>query len=368
MSETLPLPAGCVPACPGCRHRAWPYAESLGQKQAYLARALAPWAERLEPVSGMDEASRWGYRRKLKLAAAWAAEAGWRFGLEPRGEFLAITGCPAQTGQANAVLAVLARSLPPAASFPLRYVVMSGSLCVLVLKTAVEPARDWLDAGVEAELASAGLAGLLLNLHPAAGRILYAKRGWRRLWGEARVKDELGLMHGAGGFLQQIPALYRASLDAAEAFLAPRAGEAVLDLYCGLGASLHRWRSRGAHALGLDCEPEALACAAENAPGAELLRGLGAQRLPQLKAWAAAQPGGILAYVNPPRLGVEAEVLAWLAEEARPERLAYLSCSAGTLARDLLRLTAAGYGVEVLKPYDFFPNTPHVETLALLSL
>ena len=50
----------------------------------------------------------------------------------------------------------------------------------------------------------------------------------------------------------------------------------------------------------------------------------------------------------------------------RPDRMAYLSCSAGTLRRDLDALVQTGYAVERITPYDFFPQTHHVETLALL--
>ena len=75
-----------------------------------------------------------------------------------------------------------------------------------------------------------------------------------------------------------------------------------------------------------------------------------------------------MAYVNPPRSGLEAEVTQALAGELRPVRIAYLSCSAGTLARDLAMLESAGYGVTHILPYDFFPLTHHVEALALLDL
>jgi tRNA/tmRNA/rRNA uracil-C5-methylase (TrmA/RlmC/RlmD family) len=69
--------------------------------------------------------------------------------------------------------------------------------------------------------------------------------------------------------------------------------------------------------------------------------------------------------VNPPRSGLEAGVLDALAGELQPERLAYLSCSAGTLARDLRILCQAGYRVSAIHPCDFFPLTHHVEALAL---
>jgi 23S rRNA (uracil1939-C5)-methyltransferase len=71
-------------------------------------------------------------------------------------------------------------------------------------------------------------------------------------------------------------------------------------------------------------------------------------------------------YANPARTGIEPEILNWLPEGSRPQRIAYLSYSAGTLHRDLTALTAAGYRVERIIPYDFFPWSRHVETLVLL--
>jgi tRNA/tmRNA/rRNA uracil-C5-methylase (TrmA/RlmC/RlmD family) len=98
-----------------------------------------------------------------------------------------------------------------------------------------------------------------------------------------------------------------------------------------------------------------------------VLRGTCVARLPQVRTWWAQQARRRLAYVNPPRSGLEAAVSLALASELRPERIAYLSCSAGTLARDLELLEAGGYGVDAIVPYDFFPLTHHVEALALLS-
>ena len=89
-------------------------------------------------------------------------------------------------------------------------------------------------------------------------------------------------------------------------------------------------------------------------------------RLPQLRAWAA-QHAKPLVYLNPPRTGIEPKVLHWIVREARPSRIAYLSCSMASLARDLSGLCDAGYRVESIQPYDFFPRTDHVEALCLLS-
>lgn len=357
------MPPGCEPRCPGCAHRSLSAQASEARKTDWLRTRLAPWAERLAPLRAAAGAGRWGYRDKLALAAAWNGRA-WDFGLTCRDELIPIPHCPVHSPRARAVLGLLAPALPPGPLFPLACYVQSGAQATLVLKTAAEPSRDWLDCALGDGLRAAGLEGLWLNLFPAAGRNLFAKRGWRLLWGRSESVDEDGLRYGPAAFRQLLPALYRAALDEAGAFFDPAPGETVVDLYCGSGASLRRWIARGARVVGVELGGEAVDCARHNAPAAAVLRGRCAQRLPQLQAWAGA--GGLL-YANPPRTGLEPEVLDWIARSYRPRRLAYLSCSAGTLARDLALLERAGLRVARISPYDFFPQTYHVETLALLS-
>jgi SAM-dependent methyltransferases related to tRNA (uracil-5-)-methyltransferase len=190
----------------------------------------------------------------------------------------------------------------------------------------------------------------------------------RLLWGKPLSRNALGLLHGPQDFQQVIPWLYARSLDKAEAFLDPAPGSSVIDLYCEGGASLARWTARGTRAIGVELSGEALANACLNAPGATLLRGLCALRIPQLEEWIRTVPEpSRLLYANPPRTGLEPEITAWITESCRPERIAYLSCSAGTLARDLGKLGGRDYSVVSVTPYDFFPQTRHVETLALLE-
>jgi tRNA/tmRNA/rRNA uracil-C5-methylase (TrmA/RlmC/RlmD family) len=367
------LPAGCEPACHACPHRTLAAASSVAQKRSYLARALAPWAQLLEPVA--QPAARWGYRRKVSLNARWDEAHGWRFGLVRRVAreelFIPIPRCPVQAPEVNALLALLATALPPAPAFPLAFVVVSGAQATLIVKAhAVD--TGWLPA-LATRLArgdAPGTEGLWLHRHPSAGRRLFARSGWTLLWGEPRSRDARGLAHGPTAFAQAIPELHARALDRAQAFLAPGPADAVVDLCSGVGSTLQRWRAAGAAALGVELSGEAVECAERNAPGARLLRGTTAQRLPQLVAFQRERraTGGAapLVYANPPRSGLEPEVLGWLAELA-PPRLAYLSCSAGTLARDLAALEAAGQRVVALAPFDFFPQTQHVEVLALLE-
>jgi len=73
-----------------------------------------------------------------------------------------------------------------------------------------------------------------------------------------------------------------------------------------------------------------------------------------------------VALVDPPRTGLDAPVRDALAAVG-PHRLVYLSCDPGTLARDLVTLTAAGYALREVTAFDLFPQTPHIEALVVLE-
>jgi tRNA/tmRNA/rRNA uracil-C5-methylase (TrmA/RlmC/RlmD family) len=359
------LPPGCDPTCHGCRHRSLGAAASVAQKSAYLGRVLRPWTDRFAPTVAPDAGRRLGYRDRVTLTARWDEQAGWRFGLMRRDELIAIHDCPVHTPRVRALVHLLAERLPPAGDLPLAYLHVCGAQATLIVKA--RHADDALLADVASGLASIGLEGLWLHLHPAAGRRLFARSGWRLLWGAPRSLDAQGLLHGPTAFAQALPELHRAALTAAAAHLRPGLGVAVLDLYSGHGSSLRAWTAAGSGALGVELSGEAVELVAANAPRARVLRGTCVQRLPQVRGWWSAQAGERVAYANPPRSGLEPEIVTALARELRPARLAYLSCSAGTLARDLAAFEAAGYQLRTIRPYDFFPLTHHVEALALLE-
>ena len=340
-------------------------AASLAQKQDYLARTLRRWGDRLQAVTGPPAAERLGYRDRVTLTARWSGIAGWRFGLMRRDELIAIHDCPVHTGRIRALVHALAQHLPRGDALPLAYLHVAGAQATLVVK-AHRVDHEILAGAIEAARGT-GLEGLWLHLHPSAGRKLFARSGWQHLWGAPQSRDPHGLLHGPTAFMQAFPRLHRESLLAAREYLAPGAGTAVLDLYCGLGSTLREWTHAGSPSLGVELSGEAVKFAALNAPDATVLRGTCVQRLPQIRAWWSERAGTHVAYVNPPRSGLEGEVTASIAEELRPVRIAYLSCSAGTLARDLESFEAAGYSLDRILPYDFFPLTHHVEALALLE-
>ena len=159
--------------------------------------------------------------------------------------------------------------------------------------------------------------------------------------------------------------MYAVALDALEL----KAGESLLDVYCGAGTITLLAAARGAQATGIELVRPAVNDARANARrnnldhAARFLCGDAAEELPRLVRAGERFAAAIL---DPPRRGADKRVLEALLQAA-PERLAYISCDPATLARDLKHLTAAGYRLIFAQPVDMFAYTGHVETIALLQ-
>jgi len=139
------------------------------------------------------------------------------------------------------------------------------------------------------------------------------------------------------------------------------AGHAV-DAYCGDGLYACGLLERGWRVTGIEIDPAACAAARARASrgrgGAlEVLEGAVEVRLRQ------ALPAEVV-IVNPPRAGLDPDVVAALRERS-VARVVYVSCDPATLARDVAALDGA-YEVRSLRCFDLFPQTAHVETVLAL--
>jgi tRNA/tmRNA/rRNA uracil-C5-methylase (TrmA/RlmC/RlmD family) len=358
-----------VTKCPGCAHRYLTREQSLTQKEKWLKNKLTEWKSKFIPIHSVDENSRWGYRNKVCLSAQWEHD-NWQFGLIKNETVIPIHDCPVHTRQIGDAVSLFSSSLPPAAIFPLAYFVQTGSQITLVVKSKQMPDLEWLDDHLISALKQINIKGLWMHLHPCTGKKVFAKNEWHLLYGSERSIDENQFVYGPKAFQQLIPTLYNQALSSAETFLHPAAEDILIDLYCGIGTGLARWQKRCANIMGVELDGEAVACARENTVNVEILRGKCRDRIPQLIQWTDSKTiaGSRLLYMNPPRTGLEPEIRQWITADYIPHRMAYLSCSAGTLQKDLAYLTTNGYEVIRISPYDFFPQTIHVETMVFLQL
>lgn len=341
----------------------------MAQKQNFVSQKLAQWSQVIEPIISVEEEKRWGYRTSVTLSAEWSGSR-WLFGTKSFDEVIPIHKCPVHHPLVNRIVDILSSKLPPFGEFPLAFLVITKAQCVLIVKKKPPEKPVTLSNVLIKEIKDAGVEGFWIHFNPSSGRRLFEKGGWEQVFGSRLSKDSYELWYGATSFQQQIAELYHQSLDIADNFLKPDSLSCVVDLYCGTGTSLRRWRKWAVQTIGVETSGEALECAALNAPGATLLRGSCRLRIPQLSEFVLQQvflSKKVLMYLNPPRTGIEPEVLEWIVKVAKPQRIAYLSCSPGTLSKNLSFLIKHRYIVTSVLPFDFFPQTHHVECLVLIE-
>lgn len=171
------------------------------------------------------------------------------------------------------------------------------------------------------------------------------------------------------GFLVDAADFFQVNTRAAD-LLAQEAANLVqkdplFDLYCGVGAPGLLFGEE--EITGIEYSPSSIAMAKRNAArmGRKGSYHAGdAAKILQTGLVKGAEPIQVLC--DPPRAGLDSRVVSWLLEKG-PKRIIYISCNPATLARDILALQKA-YSLEQTTPVDMFPQTPHVETVSLLSL
>ena len=141
------------------------------------------------------------------------------------------------------------------------------------------------------------------------------------------------------------------------------ADETVLDAYCGVGLFTAFLSAEAGRVIGIEAHPASVADAQHNLTGAEnvtILDGAVEEVLPSLDVSLDA------AVLDPPRSGLAKEALDALVACA-PQRIVYVSCDPATLARDARRMVRQGYTLQWVQPVDLFPQTYHIESVALLT-
>ncbi|MDX6669300.1 MAG: rRNA (uracil1939-C5)-methyltransferase [Solirubrobacteraceae bacterium] len=144
--------------------------------------------------------------------------------------------------------------------------------------------------------------------------------------------------------------------------------ERVYDLYCGIGTLGLSLATRAGELWGLDIVEDAIADAIENARTNEIDNArffAGDVRLAMRElVERAGRPD--VCVVDPPRAGLSKKVVRRVIEAA-PRRIVYVSCNPTTLAPNAAQLVEAGYALRRVRPVDMFPQTPHIECVALLE-
>ncbi len=170
----------------------------------------------------------------------------------------------------------------------------------------------------------------------------------------------------AAGFFQGNIYLTSALVDAVLDAAACKVSDSVLDLYCGSGLFSVFLAAAGAKVTGIEIEGAAVECARANARAAgldeaEFREGQVEEHLRSFQPQSFS-----IIVLDPPRAGCDKEVLSAVAG-LKPQKIVYVSCDPATQARDLKILAAQGFSLKYVQPLDMFPQTKHIETVALLE-
>ncbi|MGW5361845.1 class I SAM-dependent RNA methyltransferase [Actinopolymorpha pittospori] len=169
----------------------------------------------------------------------------------------------------------------------------------------------------------------------------------------------------AAGFWQVHPGAAQAFVDAVVAGLRPRAGEQVLDLYCGVGLFLGALaREVGPTGTLVGVEEDALAVR-DARHNLRDLPNVGVEQGRVDRVLGRLDPVDLVV-LDPPRAGAGRDVVRQIARLAG-RGIAYVSCDPATLARDLGYFAELGWVLRDLSAYDAFPMTHHVESVAVLE-
>ncbi|MGZ4195572.1 MAG: 23S rRNA (uracil(1939)-C(5))-methyltransferase RlmD [Solirubrobacteraceae bacterium] len=368
---------------PGAPWQVLPYERQLEVKQAQVADAL----QRLGKLDGFEleqilpAVEQWRYRNKLeysfgtddsgRLVCGFHAPGRWDQILEVRDCLLAseagnaareriVQWCRAQgltaydrRGGEGLLRNLVVREGRRTGQLQARLITSPGDLDREGLAAAAQPLEGllWTQVDSVAETTSGGLTELLA--------------------GADRLEEEIGglsLRISPEAFFQtnteMAERLYGLAIDNA------RLGgfERVYDLYCGIGTIGLLIAPRVAELWGLEIVPEAIVDAIANAQRNEIDNArffAGDVRLAMRDLVdKAGRPD--VAVVDPPRAGLSAKIVRRIIE-ASPGRIVYVSCNPTTLAPNAAQLVEAGYELKRVSPVDMFPQTPHIECVAVLD-
>jgi 23S rRNA (uracil1939-C5)-methyltransferase len=374
-------PARVEPRCPhfgvcgGCALQHLAASAQLQAKETELRDTLARVArvsprEWLAPLAGPA----WGYRRRARLGARFVHKKGRVLvGFRERAApYVAeLGGCAvlaAPAGELIAPLAALLTRLSIREQLPQVEVAVADNATALTLRVLAAPSPQ--DLALLAEFAATHAVRLYLQPGglPSVRALAGADGEAEPLHYRLRASG-IELAFSPTDFIQVNGPVNEALVERAAELLAPTATSTVLDLYCGIGNFTLALARRAARVVGVEGEQALVDRARDNArrnaiANADFHRADLAVTPDGRREWLRGPYSHVL--LDPPRTGARA-LLASLAALA-PQRLLYISCHPGSLARDLEVLVHEhGFTLAAAGVVDMFPHTAHVESLALLT-
>lgn len=368
--------------CGGCQLQRMTYEQQLVWKQKRVQELLKPFG-RVSPIIGMKDP--WHYRNKAHAVFGYTRQKKIVSGFYQEGthKIVPVDACMIQSEAADQIIVTIRELLH---SFKIKTydedtgyglfrhaLVKTGFaskevMVVLVTGSPVFPSKNHFVRALRERHPE--ITTVIHNINDRQTSMILGERE-HVLYGKGYIEDTLcGKVFriSSKSFYQvnpvQTETLYRKVIE-----LAKFSGtETILDAYCGIGTIGLIAGDHVKRVIGVESNPAAVKDAVLNAKRnqAHNIRFYCQDAGKFLVGMAAAGEKADAVIMDPPREGSSREFLDCLALMG-PEKVIYVSCNPETLARDLRILTRKGYQVRKIVLVDMFPQTEHVETVALLT-
>lgn len=244
----------------------------------------------------------------------------------------------------------------------------NDAMIVLVTRTKKLPYKDELIKQITETFPN--VKSIMQNINDKTTNVILGKKT-TCLWGDAYIQDSIGDIRfkiSAKSFYQVNPAMTNVLYDKALEYAQVDKSDVVIDAYCGIGTISLFLAQKAKKVYGVEVVSDAVNDAKENAKlngmdNAEFYVGEAEKIMPW---WSAQGLRPDVITVDPPRKGCD-EALLKAMMDMNPKRIVYVSCNPSTLARDLRILADGGFVAKEVQPVDMFPQTSHVECVALIQ-
>jgi 23S rRNA (uracil1939-C5)-methyltransferase len=357
--------------CPGAPWQGLAYERQLAEKSAQVEEAL----RRIGELDGFEleqiepAAEQWRYRNKLEYSFG-GREGEPILGFHARGRWdliVDVHDCQLASERGNAARNAV-RDWARLESVP----AYDGRERTGVLRNLIVR-EGWRTGQIQTRLvtSAARFPKPPVDLHTAIEGDSGSTEGPTGALGEERLREELfdlklEMSHGA--FFQTNTEMAERLYAIAAEFAGLSGSERVFDLYCGIGTIGLTMAKRAGEVWGLEIVPEAIADAERNAErnkieNAHFMAGSARTGVRPLIE-KAGKPDVVV--IDPPRAGLSQKIVRRVLE-CEAKKIVYVSCNPTTLAPNAAQMVEAGYKLSRVKPVDMFPQTPHIECVALLE-
>ncbi len=309
----------------------------------------------------------WGYRNKVHLHVRWQKKtASLAYHLpEINDRFIHITCCFLISEEMNrlaqAILAIISRHEESAIQeIGIKESSSKKELLLVLYADSSRLTQKFLDSVIELPktFSIEGIIGI------TGGN---KARKENLIWGKSYIEEKIeGYMFriGAQSFFQVNTAMLTTMCNDIAQSTHFNAGETIADLYCGVGTFGILLAKKVCRVIGIEASRENTLLLEQNLKINHIENFTVYNEYSE--TWfrkRVKEPADTL-IIDPPRKGIGKEICEHLLKYSC-QRIIYISCDPATLLRDL-KILLAGYSLERITGYDFFPHTPHIETCTLL--